>query len=106
MSDLPKAIPGWYCWDSNPDLLAFVSIKARSFCSLKYRNQGLLSAGVNGATFYVTEALRRCVLAIKVLEILVFVGLWSNRTEYLKLGQSLAFRVCKQSSLILGVSHC
>lgn len=89
----------------------FVSIKAQAFYSLKYRNQrlhseGLISAGVSAAPhggiwhLYLTEALGRCVLATEVLVVLVFVGLWSNR----KLGQSLARRVYKQPSLVLGVS--
>lgn len=39
-------------------------------------------------------------MATEVLVILVFVGLWSNR----KLGQSLACRIYKQPSLVLGVS--
>lgn len=41
-------------------------------------------------------------MATEVLVILALAGLWSNRTEYLKLGQSLAFRVCEQPSFVLG----
>lgn len=84
----------------------FVSIRARDFYSLKYRNQGLLSAGaLHSGSWHLclTEALPgRCILATKVLVILVFAGLWRNRTEYLKLGQSLAFRVYEQPSFVLG----
>ena len=78
----------------------FVSLKASAFYSLKYRNQGLIAkAGQRRARWCspqwhpapgLTGALGRCVLATEVLVILIFASLWGNRTEDLKLGQSLA----------------